>query len=232
METAVFCSQTDACPEYTVVANHDLDHARLLVGVHPDRRCVDLSPTGHVAVDGSTRVVRHPMHPVGRLLVFVRGVQSRDAGLALRESPARFIVAPARIRHRVRHDHAGVVPDVRVAAEPRISGGPGYRSIRWGRGALIASVVVGVVVCLRAAVHAPAPARLLVGVRLDGLVLPPGTVQLLARRAQHLPRLATRRPVAHAAVVRRRRDLRLAVGVLEHVGLHQVGLYLPASART
>src|ERR1035437_632928 len=79
----------------------------------------------------------------------------------------------------------------------------------------------------RAAVLPGKHAGRLVGVRLDGVVLPTGAVQLLARRAEYLPRLGGGQFDANAAVVCLRRDLRPALGILEHVGLHQVGLHLP-----
>jgi len=58
METAVFSAQTNALPRHPLVAHHELGHAGLLVGLHPDCRCSHLSPQGHVAPDGSPRIVR------------------------------------------------------------------------------------------------------------------------------------------------------------------------------
>src|SRR6266404_3908341 len=47
-----------------VVADHRLDHAGLLVGVHPDHRRVDLPPQGHIAADGPPPIVCYPVHTV------------------------------------------------------------------------------------------------------------------------------------------------------------------------
>src|SRR5277367_1177450 len=72
--------------------------------------------------------------------------------------------------------------------------------------------------------------RLHVGVCLDRLVPDAGADQLPARPAESVAGLGTWRLVAHAAIIHRRRDLRRALGILERLGLHQMGIRFLSTA--
>jgi len=124
----------------------------------------------------------------------------------------------ARLRHLVRHDHAGPVPDVRTAAELRIPGAGPHGEFPLEPGFLIASVATARYLSLRRP-HAGKRTRYLWVLVWLGwfLLFEPSTTG----RAQASTATGNMATVAHAAVAGRRCDLRVPVGVLEYVGVYE-----------
>src|ERR1043166_2875404 len=96
------------------------------------------------------------MHLVGGVLVCVRGLQSADARLAIREPDRRPADAVRGLRGVVCDDHAGVIPHLQPVPKlhrlcgRRVTPLPRARMphIRWGGAALNASVLVGALFCV------------------------------------------------------------------------------------